>query len=72
MKKIHTRRKRKLGLNSKRSHYNFFHKTVKKKRPRTFVSEEKASQWAKEIGLEKDKYSVVSTKHDRKFKIMTK
>ncbi|MEM4260206.1 MAG: hypothetical protein QXG00_03145 [Candidatus Woesearchaeota archaeon] len=72
MKKIHTRRKRKHGLSTKKRHYRYFHATIRKKRPRTFFSEEQAHNWAKNIGLEKDKYEVLLTKHNRKFKIVTK
>jgi hypothetical protein len=70
MKKVHSRRKKRLGLNTKRSHYYFFHGNTKVKGERTFKTVEVAQAWAKENGLTVDQYTIVPTKHNRKFKIV--
>lgn len=64
--KVHTRRKRLLGLSSGQRHRFFFHKVRSAHRPKTFSTEELAQAYAEERGLKK--YSIVPAKKTR-FKI---
>ena len=62
MAKIHTRAKRKFGIRS-HNHYKVNpNKSIKKKRPKTFASEEAANAWAKEQGL--GKFELVNLKYE--------
>ena len=71
MGKLHTRAKRKLGLTTSFRH-NSPKNLVKKHGPRTFKTEESAHKWAVKNKLEKGKYSLVSVKKRKKFKISYK
>lgn len=70
MPKIHTRAKRKFKLGTHISAYNFFHSTVKKHGPRTFLSEEKANEWAEKQGLKKSDYGLKLVKKGKRFQII--
>ncbi len=71
MKKIHTRIKRKYGLSTHKNWYYFFHPTlVKRKRPKTFKTEEAANDWASNHGLKPEEYWLKSVKHNKKFQIV--
>ena len=69
MKKIHSRIKRKYRLSTHVGQHHFFHPN-KRKRPKTFKTEESAHNWAKEHGI--SNYSLKKVKRDKKFQIVTK
>lgn len=67
MAKLHTKRKRRYGLTSNRG----FKKTMlnpRKKRAKTFVSEESADIWAKENNIKE--YSLKKVKKGKRFEIV--
>jgi len=69
MKKIHTRAKRKLKLSRNVGHK----KRIKKKRPKTFRSEESARRYTEARGIKS--YSIINTRFsgkDKKLKIVEK
>lgn len=71
MKKIYTRAKRKLELSTHLRHYNFFHPGIKrKKRPKTFKTEESAHAWALNHGLKPEEYYLKLVKKGKKFQIV--
>jgi hypothetical protein len=70
MKKIHTKMKRKFALNTKLSHYKFFHPGEKIHRPRTFSTEDAAKKWAEEKGIKE--YELKSVKKGIRFQIVPK
>ena len=70
MKKIHTKVKRKFGLSSNKGQYKFFHPSKKTNRPKTFVSESQAKEWAKLKGLKEGEYTLKSVKHNKRFQIV--
>lgn len=71
MKKIHTRIKRKYGLSSHKNWYYFFHPALaKRKRPKTFKTEETANAWALNHGLKPGQYYLKKVKRNRKFEIV--
>lgn len=66
MAKIHTRAKRRLGISThKRGTNPSLHK---KKGPKTFSTEERANEYAKEQGI--DKFELKSVKKDKRFQIV--
>ena len=67
MKKIHTRIKRRLGLPTHQNWYNFFHPTlVKRKRLKTFKTEEAANAWALNHGFKPEQYYLKSVKDNKR------
>jgi len=70
MAKVHTRVKRKFGLSTRFRHDNFFHPTVRKKRPKTFNTEKAANAWALNHGLKPGQYSLKNAKRDKKLRIV--
>lgn len=60
MKKIHTRRKRKMSVSSSFRHKFLFGHFEKKVRPKTFKTEEAAHAHAKERGIKK--YELINLK----------
>jgi len=71
MKKIHSRIKRKFKLSTHVGQHHFFHPS-KRKRAKTFKTEQSAHNWAKEHGISKEKYSLKRVKKDKKFQIVMK
>ena len=69
MRKIHTREKRKFGLSRNKNWYYFFH-PVKRRRPKTFKTEEAANTWASKHGLKQDQYYFKKVKLNKKFQIV--
>jgi hypothetical protein len=70
MPKMHTRKKRLMGLSSGKKH-RFYFQTVKKKTgDRTFRTSEQADAYAKESGVKS--YDVIPAKKDKRFKIVAK
>tara|TARA_Y100000310_G_C20437467_1_gene694413 strand:+ start:131 stop:346 length:216 start_codon:yes stop_codon:yes gene_type:complete len=67
MVKIHTRRKRALGIPTKRCGYKALHPKIRAKRPKTFGTEDLANVWAKLHGIEK--YTLLSVKRGKRFMI---
>ena len=65
MKKLHTRQKRKLGIASTKSGKELTKK--RKKRPKTFKTEEAAHKWAETHGFVKGKYELIKVKKGKKF-----
>ncbi len=70
MKKIHTQQKRKFGLSTHVSQYEFFHPGLKKHRPKTFKTEDSAHRWALQHALKPGQYSLKKVKHNKKFQIV--
>ncbi|MBW2980095.1 hypothetical protein KY360_01590 [Candidatus Woesearchaeota archaeon] len=70
MVKIHTRVKRKFGMRARFSRKNPLR--VKQSRPKTFITEAKAKEYAVKQKLKEDSYSIVPAKKGKKFKIETK
>ncbi|MBS3136473.1 hypothetical protein J4401_05965 [Candidatus Woesearchaeota archaeon] len=68
MKRLHTRVKRLLGVTKSRWGLR---NTEKKSRPRTFLTEEKAREYATgTMKLSDSSYTIASAKRDKKFKIV--
>jgi len=67
--KIHTRQKRNYRLATHVSQNHFFH-AKKRKRNKTFKSEEDAHIWASESNLKKDEYSLKKVKRNKRFEIV--
>jgi hypothetical protein len=66
MAKMHTRMKRRLGISThKRGNIPSLHK---KKGPKTFATEERANEYAKEQGI--TKFELKSVKKDKRFQIV--
>ena len=65
MRKVHTRAKRKAGLST---HRGTIPSARRKKRPKTFETEERANEWAKENKIEK--FSLKKVKKGKKFQIV--
>lgn len=63
--------KRTMGLSTHLKHYNYFHPTVKKIRPKTFKTEETAHAWASSHGLKQGAYTLKSVKRNKKFQIVS-
>lgn len=71
MGKIHTRIKRRVGLSTHKSWHYFFHPTlIKRKRPKTFKTEEAAHYWALNHGLNTEQYYLKKVKRNKKFEII--
>ena len=71
MKKIHTRIKRRLGLSIHKNPYYFFHPTlVKRRRSKSFKTEEAANAWALNHGLKPEDYYLEKVKRNKKFQIV--
>ncbi len=69
---MHTRIKRKIGLNSHFRHRNRPDSQVKSKGSKTFKTEESAHSWAKENKLSTSQYTLEKAKKDKKFKVVEK
>lgn len=70
MIKQHTRRKRNLGINSRRFKHRFIFTSVKKKnRPKTFSTEKMAHEHAKTLKLKENEYVVIKAKKNKRFQI---
>ena len=67
MHKIHTRQKRKMERGTGLSHKNLVNGGKRKKRPKTFLTEERAREWARENGIKK--FELVNVKKDKKFMV---
>ncbi len=66
MVKIHTRAKRRLGISThKRGNVPSLHK---KKGPKTFATEERVNEYAKEQGIKK--FELKSVKKGKKFQVV--
>ena len=72
MKKIHTKIKRRLGLSTHKNwYYPYFHPNlVKRRRAKTFNTEEAANAWALKNGLKPEQYSLKNVKKNKKFEIV--
>ena len=68
MKKIHSRTKRKFGLNTHHKHYFYFHPSTRSRRPKTFKTAESAHKYAHSIGLNEEEYSLVPAKKIKNFR----
>ena len=67
MKKLHTRQKRKLDLTSSKTGKELNKK--RKKRPKSFRTENAAHAWAEKHKLRKDKYTLIKVKKGKKFQV---
>jgi hypothetical protein len=68
MTKIHTRAKRLLGLlSTHRKHKFFFTNVVAKTGYKSFVSKEKAQEWAKENKIDTKKMELYELQNGKKF-----
>lgn len=67
MPKIHTRKKRLMGLHGNKKHRFYFETAKKKVGPRTFRTKEQAEAYAKEKGMKG--FSIVLAKKDKRFRI---
>lgn len=70
MRKVHTRVKRKHRLPTHRKHRFYFSSVVRKKRPKTFATEESAHKWAEQNKLKKGTYSLKKVKKNKRFQIV--
>ncbi len=69
---MHTRIKRKRGLNSHFRHRNRADSKAKSKRPKTFRTEESAKEWAEKNKLKITDYTIEKAKKNKKFKVVKK
>lgn len=69
MRKIHTKIKRKRRLSTHQGAYKFFH-PKKRKRAKTFSTEEKAKAWAGEQGLKGGEYTLRKVKKGKRWEIV--
>jgi len=68
MVKVHTRKKRLMGISSGKRHRFHFEVAHPKKGDRTFASKEQADAYAKEKGIKK--YTIAPAKKNKRFKIV--
>ena len=72
MVKMHTRIKRKRGLNSHFRHRNKLDSKAKSRRPKTFKTEEGARSWAEKNKLKPEQYTIEKTKKNKRFMAVVK
>jgi len=72
MVKMHTRIKRKTGLNTHFRHYRNSNSMTKINRPKTFNTEESAHACAAKQNLKPEQYSIKPAKRNKKFMIVVK
>ena len=70
MGKINSRVKRRFGLSRTKNHYHFLHQGIKKHRPKTFKTEEKAHDYAKLQNLKPEQYYLKKVKKNKKFEVV--
>ena len=68
MPHIHTRAKRRAGLATHLRHHTYFHPQGRKKRSRTFTTEQAAQEWAQGKGIKE--YSLKQVKRGKRFQIV--
>ena len=72
MVKMHTRIKRKRGLNSHSRHRSRPDSEAKSKRPKTFKTEESAHSWAEKNKLSPAQYTIEKAKKNKRFMAVVK
>lgn len=72
MAKMHTRIKRKRGLNSHSRHRNRPDSKAKSRRPKTFKTEEGARAWAEKNKLKPEQYTIEKAKRNKRFMAIVK
>lgn len=72
MGKIHTGVKRRKGLTTSSKHYFYFHPMGKKRRAKTFRTEEAAHAWASSKGLNEGQYSLNAVKKGKRLQVVIK